>query len=109
MLVSVCPHCTPAVALSCNRRLERNEESSLLKPHPQVEVNGLTTTACLLPPPSNAMSVPPTARDECSRAAELAGEPIPVVPRDPASDPDLANTLRLLLAWTFPRNVSYRI
>ncbi|CAM9450741.1 unnamed protein product, partial [Ectocarpus sp. 8 AP-2014] len=40
-----------------------------------------------------------------SRAAELAGEPIPMVPRDPASDPDLANTLRLLLAWTFPRNL----
>jgi len=41
-----------------------------------------------------------------SRASDLAGEPIPMVPRDPASDPDLANTLRLLLAWTFPRNVS---
>lgn len=41
-----------------------------------------------------------------SRASDLAGEPIPMVPRDPASDPDLANTLRLLLTWTFPRNVS---
>lgn len=29
-----------------------------------------------------------------------------MVPRDPASDSNLANTLRLLLAWTFPRNVS---
>ncbi|CAM9805903.1 unnamed protein product, partial [Pylaiella littoralis] len=40
-----------------------------------------------------------------SRAEDLAGEAIPMVPRDPASDADLANTLRLLLAWTFPRNL----
>ena len=36
----------------------------------------------------------------------LNDEPFQMVPRDPTADPDLANLLRLLLAWTFPRNVS---
>lgn len=40
------------------------------------------------------------------RVTVLTGEPVPTVPRDPTFDPDLANILRLLLAWTFPRNVS---